>query len=48
MSTTRESPDHRSHKELLMPPTIVLVRGAFAESASWDRVIEPLQDAGSR
>ena len=22
-----------------MPPTIVLVHGAFAESASWDRVI---------
>jgi pimeloyl-ACP methyl ester carboxylesterase len=29
-----------------MPPTIVLVHGAFAESASWDRVIEPLQSAG--
>jgi pimeloyl-ACP methyl ester carboxylesterase len=29
-----------------MPPTIVLVHGAFAESASWDRVIEPLQAAG--
>jgi pimeloyl-ACP methyl ester carboxylesterase len=25
-----------------MPPTIVLVHGAFAESASWDRVIDPL------
>jgi pimeloyl-ACP methyl ester carboxylesterase len=23
-----------------MPPTIVLVHGAFAESASWDRVID--------
>ena len=22
-----------------MPPTIVLVHGAYAESASWDRVI---------
>ena len=29
-----------------MPPTIVLVHGAFAESASWDRVIERLQVAG--
>ena len=25
-----------------MPPTIVLVHGAFAESSSWDRVIDPL------
>jgi pimeloyl-ACP methyl ester carboxylesterase len=25
-----------------MPPTIVLVHGAFAESASWNRVIDPL------
>jgi pimeloyl-ACP methyl ester carboxylesterase len=29
-----------------MPLTIVLVHGAFAGSASWDRVIEPLQAAG--
>ena len=29
-----------------MPPTIVLVHGAFAESASWDRVIDRLRDAG--
>jgi pimeloyl-ACP methyl ester carboxylesterase len=29
-----------------MQPTIVLVHGAFAESASWDRVIDPLQSAG--
>jgi pimeloyl-ACP methyl ester carboxylesterase len=29
-----------------MPPTIVLVHGAFAESASWDRVIRVLEDAG--
>jgi pimeloyl-ACP methyl ester carboxylesterase len=29
-----------------MPPTIVLVHGAFAESASWDRVIDPLVSAG--
>jgi pimeloyl-ACP methyl ester carboxylesterase len=27
-------------------PTIVLVHGAFAESASWDGVIDPLLDAG--
>jgi pimeloyl-ACP methyl ester carboxylesterase len=31
-----------------MPPTIVLVHGTFGESASWDRVIEPLQTAGHR
>jgi pimeloyl-ACP methyl ester carboxylesterase len=29
-----------------MPPTIVLVHGAFAESASWDGVIDPLMSAG--
>jgi pimeloyl-ACP methyl ester carboxylesterase len=29
-----------------MKPTIVLVHGAFAESASWDGVIEPLLEAG--
>jgi pimeloyl-ACP methyl ester carboxylesterase len=29
-----------------MPPTIILVHGAFAESASWDRVIRHLEDAG--
>jgi pimeloyl-ACP methyl ester carboxylesterase len=29
-----------------MPATIVLVHGAFAESASWDGVIDPLVDAG--
>jgi pimeloyl-ACP methyl ester carboxylesterase len=29
-----------------MQPTIVLVHGAFAESASWDRVIRHLADAG--
>jgi pimeloyl-ACP methyl ester carboxylesterase len=29
-----------------MLPTVVLVHGAFAESASWDRVIEPLRGAG--
>ena len=29
-----------------MSPTSVLVHGAFAESASWDSVIEPLRNAG--
>jgi pimeloyl-ACP methyl ester carboxylesterase len=29
-----------------MPTTIVLVHGAFSGSASWDRVIAPLQAAG--
>jgi pimeloyl-ACP methyl ester carboxylesterase len=29
-------------------PTIVLVHGAFAESASWDRVIDPLRADGHR
>jgi pimeloyl-ACP methyl ester carboxylesterase len=29
-----------------MPPTIILVHGASAESASWDGVIEPLRDPG--
>jgi pimeloyl-ACP methyl ester carboxylesterase len=31
-----------------MQPTVVLVHGAFAESASWDGVIDPLLDAGHR
>jgi pimeloyl-ACP methyl ester carboxylesterase len=31
---------------LVMSHTIVLVHGAFAESASWDRVIEPLERSG--
>jgi pimeloyl-ACP methyl ester carboxylesterase len=31
-----------------MPPTIVLVHGAFAESASWDRVIHHLLEADQR
>jgi pimeloyl-ACP methyl ester carboxylesterase len=31
-----------------MPATIVLVHGAFAESASWDGVIDPLEKAGHR
>ena len=29
-----------------MPPTIVLVHGAFADSSSWNAVIDPLQSAG--
>ena len=29
-----------------LPPTIVLVHGAFAESASWGAVIEQLQARG--
>jgi pimeloyl-ACP methyl ester carboxylesterase len=29
-----------------MKPTIVLVHGAFADSSSWDGVIDPLVDAG--
>ena len=29
-----------------MQPTIVLVHGAFADSSSWDRVIDPLSRAG--
>jgi hypothetical protein len=29
-------------------PTIVLVHGAFAESASWGMVIEPLAGTGHR
>jgi pimeloyl-ACP methyl ester carboxylesterase len=29
-----------------MKPTIVLVHGAFAESSSWDGVIDPLLEAG--
>jgi pimeloyl-ACP methyl ester carboxylesterase len=31
-----------------MKPTIVLVHGAFAESASWDKVIDSLAGAGNR
>ena len=30
-----------------MKPAIVLVHGAFAESASWDKVIDPLTGAGA-
>jgi pimeloyl-ACP methyl ester carboxylesterase len=31
-----------------MAPTIVLVHGAFADSSSWNGVIDPLQGAGHR
>ncbi len=30
----------------IVSPTIVLVHGAFAESSSWDGVVDPLQQAG--
>jgi pimeloyl-ACP methyl ester carboxylesterase len=33
-------------ERILMRPTIVLVHGAFAESSSWDGVIDPLLSAG--
>ena len=36
----------RDQEAGLMKPTVVLVHGAFAESASWDGVIEPLLEAG--
>src|SRR6185369_14083542 len=39
----RCQPAERSN---LMSHTIVLVHGAFAESSSWDRVIEPLEADG--
>jgi pimeloyl-ACP methyl ester carboxylesterase len=38
--------DAASTKGLLMKPTIVLVHGAFAESASWDGVIDSLMNSG--
>jgi pimeloyl-ACP methyl ester carboxylesterase len=38
--------DESSGRNALMPPTIVLVHGAFAESASWDHVIRSLQSSG--
>ena len=31
-----------------MQPTIVLIHGAFADSSSWDRVIDPLMAEGHR
>jgi pimeloyl-ACP methyl ester carboxylesterase len=38
--------DHPTERAF-MEPTIVLVHGAFAESASWDRVIDPLLAAAN-
>ena len=35
-------------RDVPMQPTIVLIHGAFAESASWDRVIDPLVADGHR
>jgi pimeloyl-ACP methyl ester carboxylesterase len=29
-----------------MKPTVILIHGAFAESSSWDGVIDPLLDSG--
>jgi pimeloyl-ACP methyl ester carboxylesterase len=37
-----------NRKDLTMAPTIVLVHGAFADSSSWNGVIDPLQGAGHR
>src|SRR5262245_52147073 len=43
---TRLSPRGETRpKGLLMKPTVVLVHGAFAESASWDGVIDLLREA---
>jgi pimeloyl-ACP methyl ester carboxylesterase len=39
---------HIHPEELLMKPTIVLIHGAFAESASWNGVISRLRAAGHR
>jgi pimeloyl-ACP methyl ester carboxylesterase len=38
----------RRQKGTTMPTTIILVHGAFAESASWDGVIDPLVAEGHR
>ena len=35
-----------NQRELLMQPTIVLVHGAFAESSSWDALIDSLTSEG--
>ena len=37
---------HSNRRDHLMLPTIVLVHGAFAESSSWDAVIDRLRGAG--
>ena len=39
---------HPTERTFLMQPTIVLVHGAFADRASWDRVIDPLVAEGHR
>jgi len=44
----RRDPDHPERREVVMQPTIVLVHGAFAESAGWDRVIDRLTSEGYR
>src|SRR3954469_18790381 len=45
---TRDRDRHSAtdREEPLMRPTIVLVHGAFAESSSWDQVIDPLVAEG--
>jgi pimeloyl-ACP methyl ester carboxylesterase len=48
LSDREATPIPANPKDFVMPLTIVLVHGAFAESASWDRVIEPLEAAGHR
>jgi pimeloyl-ACP methyl ester carboxylesterase len=40
--------EHPTERKSVMTPTIVLVHGAFAESSSWDRVIDPLVAEGHR
>jgi pimeloyl-ACP methyl ester carboxylesterase len=42
LSTSGGATRITNRKDVVMPPTIVLVHGAFAESASWDRVIDLL------
>src|SRR3954469_21489483 len=43
-----QAPSHSTKRTFPMLPTIVLVHGAFAESASWDRVIDGLVAEGHR
>jgi pimeloyl-ACP methyl ester carboxylesterase len=38
--------DQPTERNLVPPTTIILVHGAFAESSSWDGVIDPLVSAG--
>ena len=37
-----------NRKDLIVALSIVLVHGAFADSSSWNGVIDPLQGAGHR